>query len=43
MKFINSKNDNLVQLADMVADCIYATLNYKSDSKEYLDVVHKHI
>jgi hypothetical protein len=43
MKFVNSKNDNLVQLADMVAGSILRTQSDKSDSKDYLDVIQKHI
>lgn len=44
MKFVNSKNDNLVQLADMVAGSILRTTQgNKTDSKIYLDVIKKRI
>lgn len=44
MKFVNSKNDNLVQLADMVAGAILRTTQTdKTDSKEYLRVINKRI
>lgn len=40
MKFVNSKNDNLVQLADMVAGSILrATQADKSDSQDYKQVI----
>lgn len=38
-----SKSDNLVQLADMVAGPILRTQSKKSDSKDYLGVIQKHI
>ena len=40
MKFVNSKNDNLIQLADMVAGSILRTTQgNKTDSKIYLNVI----
>jgi hypothetical protein len=42
MKFVNSKNDNLIQLADMVAGCILrSTQKEKTDSQDYLKVIRK--
>lgn len=42
MKFVNSKNDNLIQLADMVAGSILRTTQKdKSDNAEYLKVMRK--
>ncbi len=44
MKFVNSKNDNLVQLADMVAGSILRTTQTdKTDSKDYLKVIKKRV
>jgi len=44
MKFVNSKNDNLVQLADMVAGSIFRSYNSsKKDSKDYKKVIQKRI
>jgi len=44
MKFVNSKGDNLVQLADMVAGSILRTTQTgKSDSGDYLKVIKKRI
>lgn len=44
MKFVNSKNDNLIQLADMVAGAILRTTQSgKSDSKGYLKVITKRV
>lgn len=40
MKFVNSKNDNLIQLADMVAGSILRTTQTdKTDSQDYLKVL----
>ena len=42
MKFVNSKNDNLVQLADMVAGSLLRTTQKrKTDSDIYLKVINK--
>lgn len=44
MKFVNSKNDNLVQLADMVAGSIFRTTQKnKTDSDIYLKVINRRI
>jgi len=44
MKFVNSKNDNLIQLADMVAGSILRTTQPdKTDSKDYLKVIQKRV
>jgi hypothetical protein len=44
MKFVNSKNDNLVQLADMVAGSLLRTTQkHKTDSDIYLKVINKRI
>lgn len=44
MKFVNSKNDNLIQLADMVAGSILRTTQPgKTDSGEYLKVIKKRV
>ncbi len=44
MKFVNSKNDNLIQLADMVAGSILrSTQSNKTDKDEYLKVIKKQI
>jgi len=44
MKFVNSKNDNLIQLADMVAGAILRTTQTgKTDSKIYLATLKKRI
>jgi hypothetical protein len=44
MKFVNSKNDNLVQLADMVAGSILRTTqDDKTDRREYLSVISKRV
>lgn len=40
LKFVNSKNDNLIQLADMIAGSIFrSTQSTKTDSEIYLDVI----
>ncbi len=42
MKFVNSKNDNLIQLADMVAGSLLRTTQKrKTDSDIYLKVINK--
>jgi hypothetical protein len=42
MKFVNSKNDTLVQLADMVAGSLLRTTQKrKTDSDIYLKVINK--
>lgn len=44
MKFVNSKNDNLIQLADMVAGSILrSTQKDKSDNFVYLKAIKKRI
>lgn len=44
MKFVNSKSDSLVQLADMVAGSILRTTQgNKTDSKIYLDIIKKRV
>lgn len=44
MKFVNSKNDNLVQLADMVAGSILRTTQTeKNDSSDYLKIIKKRV
>lgn len=42
MKFVNSKNDSLIQLADMVAGSILRTTqSTKTDNKDYFDIIKK--
>lgn len=44
MKFVNSKNDNLIQLADIVAGSIFRTTQSgKTDSGDYLKVIKKRV
>ena len=44
MKFVNSKNDNLIQLADMVAGSIFRSAHSsKNDSQVYLKTIQKRI
>lgn len=44
MKFVNSKNDNLIQLADMVAGSILRTTQpSKTDSDDYLKIIKKRV
>lgn len=44
MKFVNSKSDSLIQLADMVAGSILRTTkDSKTDSKEYLQIIKKRV
>jgi hypothetical protein len=44
MKFVNSKNDNLVQLADMVAGSILrSTQSDKSDKDDYLKIIRPRV
>jgi len=44
MKFVNSKNDSLIQLADMVAGSIFRTTqDNKTDSKIYLKIINKKV
>lgn len=44
MKFVNSKSDSLIQLADMVAGSILrSTQKDKSDSADYLKAIRKRI
>jgi hypothetical protein len=44
MKFVNSANDNLIQLADMVAGSILRTTQTdKSDTNEYLPLLQKRV
>lgn len=43
LKFVNSRGDNLIQLADMVAGSIYRTTSSKSDSQEYIKIIQKRI
>ncbi len=44
MKFVNSKNDNLIQLADMMAGSILRTTQSdKTDSNEYLKVIKRRV
>ena len=44
MKFVNSKNDNLIQLADMVAGSIFRSAHSsKKDSQVYLKTIQKRI
>lgn len=44
MKFVNSKNDNLIQLADMVVGSIFRTTQTgKTDSNDYLNVIQKRV
>jgi hypothetical protein len=44
LKFVNSKSDNLIQLADMVAGSILRTTqNNKTDSGDYLKVIKKRV
>lgn len=42
-KFVNSKTDNLIQLADMVAGAIFRSKGGKKDAIEYLKVIKKRI
>jgi hypothetical protein len=44
MKFVNSKSDSLIQLADMVAGAILrSTQNSKTDKDDYLKTINKRI
>jgi len=44
MKFVNSKNDNLIQLADMIAGAILRTTQLdKTDNNDYFNVIRGHI
>lgn len=44
MKFVNSKSDSLIQLADMVAGSILRTTQpVKTDNSEYLKVIKKRV
>jgi Protein of unknown function (DUF3800) len=44
MKFVNSKSDSLIQLADMVAGSILRTTQTdKTDSSDYLKVIQKRV
>lgn len=44
MMFVNSKNDNLIQLADMVAGAIFrSTHSSKADSQIYINAIKRHI
>lgn len=43
MKFVNSKNDNLIQLADMLAGSILRTKSNKTDGAEYYAVIRKRV
>src|SRR3990167_6551638 len=44
MKFVNSKSDNLIQLADMVAGSIFRSAHSsKNDSQVYLKTIQKRI
>ena len=44
MKFVNSKSDSLIQLADMVAGSILRTTQAgKTDSKDYLAIINKRV
>lgn len=44
MKFVNSQNDNLIQLADMIAGSILRTTqSSKTDSEEYYKVIKKRV
>ena len=43
VKFVDSKTDNLIQLADLVAGSILrSTQPDKTDSGDYLDILKKH-
>ncbi|MGK2896810.1 MAG: DUF3800 domain-containing protein [Candidatus Saccharimonadales bacterium] len=44
MKFVNSQNDNLIQLADMVAGAILrSTQKDKTDHNDYLPLLKKRV
>lgn len=44
MKFVNSKNDNLIQLADMIAGSILrSTQKTKTDNQDYMKIIKKRI
>ena len=44
LKFVNSKSDNLIQLADMIAGSLLrSTQTDKRDSQEYLRVIERRI
>lgn len=44
MKFVNSKSDSLIQLADMVAGAILRTTQgNKTDSNDYLKIIQKRV
>lgn len=44
MRFVNSKNDNLIQLADMVAGAIFrSTQTHKTDRNMYLKIINKRL
>lgn len=44
MRFVDSKRDNLIQLADMVAGSILRTRQTgKTDSRDYIQAIHSHM
>lgn len=44
LKFVNSKNDNLIQLADMVAGSIMKTTQSgRNDSQNYIKVIQRRV
>ena len=43
LKFRDSKNDVLIQLADMIAGTIHRKYTLKIDGKEYLNIIQKRI
>ncbi|MBI2797729.1 DUF3800 domain-containing protein [Candidatus Saccharibacteria bacterium] len=43
MKFVNSKGDNLIQLADMIAGSLLRSTTSKSDCQQYIGVVKQRI
>lgn len=43
LKFVNSKGDNLIQLADMVAGSIMRAQGKKSDSQDYVKIINKRL
>jgi hypothetical protein len=42
LKFVDSKTDNLIQLADMIAGSLYRSTQSKVDSQDYKQAISKH-
>ena len=41
LRFVNSKENVLIQLADMVAGAIYRSFSHKSDANIYREIIKK--